>query len=164
VTGERTLFTVSGYLDDLDASTAALVEQYGYETVLASVTRWAPARKVPSAPARVTDPETSHLAAKREPDVGRFSERSRSAKLLRAFSTQPLTDQQATVRVVGASAVPSAFDGCRRRCSDLRAAGYLADSGRRRKNPGSDDESIVWMITVPGRQAVANLDHYGWSR
>lgn len=155
---------VSGYLDDLDASTAALVEQYGYETVLASVTRWAPARKVPSAPARNTDPETSHAAAKTERDVGRFSAHSRQAKLLRVFAGQPLTDQQAAVRVVGAHAMPSAFDGCRRRCSDLRAAGYLADTGRRKHNTGSGDESIVWQITIAGQHALTHIDHYGWSR
>lgn len=155
---------VSGFVDDLDTVIADLVNQYGYETVLASVTRWAPARKVPSAPARSTDPETSHYAAKQEQDVGRFSGRSRQARLLAVFATQPLTDQQATVRVIGAAAVPSAFDGCRRRCSDLRAASYLADSGRRRKNPGSDDDSIVWQITIAGKQALDRLDRYGWSR
>ncbi len=159
------LTMLPGDLDHLDNTIADLVNDYGYHTVLASVTRWAPARKVPSAPARSTDPETSHLAAEPGvPDVGRFSGKSRQARLLAVFNGQPLTDQQATVRVIGAAAVPSAFDGCRRRCSDLRAAGYIADSGRRRKNPGSDDDSIVWQITIAGKQALDNLDKYGWSR
>ena len=45
--------------------------------------------------------------------------------------------------------------------SDLRAAGYLMDSGRRRKNVGTEDESIVWTITDAGRQALDNLDAGG---
>jgi len=143
---------------------ADLITQYGYDSVRRTVAMFGPARSVPSAPARATDPETSHLAGPRSLDVSRFSARSRQAKLLAVFAGDPMTDQQAAVRVVGAYANPSAFDGCRRRCSDLRAAGYLADTGLRRKNVGSDDESIVWRITHAGAVALANLERFGWSR
>jgi len=148
----------------LEEEMARLVDTYGYQPVWEELRQYVPVRSVPSAPARATDPETSQLAGPRSDDVSRFSARSRSAKLLAVFGTQPLTDQGATVRVIGASAVPSAFDGCRRRCSDLRAAGFLVDSGRRRKNVGSDDDSIVWEITHAGRRALDHLDAYGWSR
>jgi hypothetical protein len=123
---------------------------------------------VPSAPARHTDPETSHAAAKRDQDVGRFSKDSRCAALLRAVRQMGgVTDQEATRAVVGsavASISPSRFEGCRRRMSDLRAAGYIADSGVRRKNPGSDDESIVWETTTRGVIALSRLADTGWSK
>jgi hypothetical protein len=41
---------------------------------------------------------------------------------------------------------------------------YLYDTGRRRRNPGSDDESIVWSITVEGKRALLRLEETGWSR
>lgn len=143
-----------------------LVLQYGWQAVYSEVLRCqpGPVRPVPSAPARPTDPETSQMAGPRERDVRRFSDRSRQAKLLRSFAITNLTDQQATIRVVGIHASPSAFEGCRRRCSDLRAAGLLYDTGRRRKNAGSEDESVVWGITDVGRQAIRNLDRAGWSQ
>lgn len=149
-------------LNPLDAAVAELVARFSYRAVQIELDMHRPA--VASAPARPTDPETSHRAAKQMTDVGRFSDRSRQAKLLRAFSVHPLTDQQATIRVVGGAAPPSAFDGCRRRCSDLRAAGYLRDSGMRRHNVGSDDESVVWTITDLGERAIARLDETNWSR
>lgn len=149
---------------DMITMIEALIAQCGYETVLMVVQRLAPVGPVPSAPARWTDPDTSHAAAKREHDVGRFGTKSRQAKLLALFESRELTDQEATIRIVGAHASPSAFDGCRRRCSDLRAVNYLIDTGKRRKNPGSDDLSIVWRITFAGRAAIKSLEDTGWSR
>lgn len=144
---------------------ADLVARYGYAEVRAEVELHIPIAVVPSAPARNTDPETSHLAAKAERDVGRFSFKSRQARLLRAFATAgPLTDQGATIRVVGAAAPPSAWDGCRRRCSDLRAAGYLSDTGKRKRNQGSSEDAIVWQITMGGLAALDSLDESGWSK
>jgi hypothetical protein len=155
-------------LDELIGSVEELIARYGYEEVIRVVRLLAPFdpdyTPVPSAPARHTDPETSHAAAKREKDIGRFSIKSRQAKLLALFAMQDLTHQAATIHLVGTHAVPSAFDGCRRRCSDLVAVGYIADSGRRRKNAGSDDLSIVWTITPAGRTAIQWLDTTGWSR
>lgn len=147
----------------LEADVAHLVTTHGYEAAKRELARWSPARRASSAPARPTDPETSHMAAKTEPDLRRFSDRSNQARLLRYFAQQPLTDQQATIRVVGMAAPPSVFEGCRRRCSDLRAVRYIVDSGRRRKNAGSDDESIVWCITMAGKKALVSLEESGWS-
>jgi hypothetical protein len=142
----------------------ALIKHYGYDVVFRELRRLAPTFAVPSAPARPGDPETSHLASKQEIDVGRFSSKSRQAKLLQIFSMRDLTDQQATVALVGSHAAPSAFDGCRRRCSDLRAVNYLYDTGRRRKNAGSDDLAIIWGISEAGKHALECLDETGWSR
>jgi hypothetical protein len=137
-------------------------------TAAAHEANWPPA--TPSAPARNTDPQTSHQAARTEPDVGRFSRKSRQAKLLDTVGLEVrhhnrgLTDQEATRRVLPPSASPSSWDGCRRRMSDLRAAGYLMDSGVRRKNHGSNDEAIVWTLTAAGRAAHQRLQETGWSR
>jgi hypothetical protein len=141
-----------------------LCDVHGWEVIEAMVRRLAPSHVVSSAPARPTDPQTSHAAGPRAQDVGRFSTASRQAKLLQQFAMHPLTDQQATIAIIGSHAAPSAFDGCRRRCSDLRAANYLYDTGKRRKNAGSDDDSVVWGITLAGQQALENLDLNGWSR
>jgi hypothetical protein len=151
-------------LEDLRGRIELLIEDYGYEALRTEIGYFAPGRSVGSAPARSTDPETSHFAAKRSIDVGRFSAKSRQAKLLDLFQMRDLTDQQATIHLVGSHAAPSAFDGCRRRCSDLRAAGLLYDTGRRRKNAGSDDDSIIWGITDAGKRALRSLDDTGWSR
>jgi hypothetical protein len=150
--------------DSLPATVADLVGRYGYVAARAEVELHRPVESVPSAPARHTDPETSHAAARTEPDVSRFSIRSRQSKLLHVFIGAPRTDHEATARVVGVHAVPSAWDGCRRRCSDLRAAGYLADTGIRRRNPGSNEDSIVWQVTLAGLTAIHELDTSGWSR
>lgn len=127
-----------------------------------------PYRPKASAPARNTDPHTSQDAADRlcTTDVSRFSARSRQARLLEAFRRDDLTDQEATEVVLrGETDVGrSAFDGCRRRCSDLRAAEFLADSGARRKNPGSPDDAVVWTITTRGIVACRQLEATGWSR
>lgn len=141
-----------------------IIKDFGYEAVKQYVLYYAPPSIVPSAPARWTDPETSHLAAKRSIDVGRFSSKSRQAKLLELFAMRDLTDQGATLHLVGSHGAPSAFDGCRRRCSDLRAAGYLMDSGRKKKNAGSDDLSVIWSITDAGKAAIRSLEETGWSR
>lgn len=120
---------------------------------------------VTSAPARPTDPDTSHAAQTRNAsgDVRRFSIRSRQAKLLAAFSRgDGLTDYEAARMVLGDD-YHTRLEGCRRRCSDLRAAGFLLNTGRRRQNPGSPDESIVWTINHGGYTALRNLQTFGWS-
>ena len=149
---------------DLDDALCALIDDFGYDKVAERLRFYCPTVGVPSAPARSTDPETSHLAAEHEPDVGRFGIQSRQAKLLYLMSTGDFTDQQAAIRIVGASAAVSALEGCRRRMSDLRAVHYLYDTGKRHKNTGSDEESIVWGLTQAGREALVRLDDTGWSR
>lgn len=142
----------------------ALIDQHGYGAVLTEVRRLAPSSIQASAPARASDPETSHMASKTSLDVGRFSSKAVVAKLLNQFSIEPKSDQQATMAIVGAHAAPSAFEGTRRRCSDLRAAHYIYDTGKRRKNLGSDDESTVWAVSEAGRRALVNLETTGWSK
>jgi hypothetical protein len=153
-------------VDPLRVGVSELIETYGWYEVDLMVRMQTPTLVQASAPARSTDPETSHMAAKREQDVGRFSSKSRQAKLLYTVSAveDGLTDQQAAARIVGSGAAISAFEGCRRRMSDLRAARFLYDTGKRRKNMGSDDESIVWALSDAGRAALIRLDETGWSR
>jgi len=97
-------------------------------------------------------------------DVRRFSSRSRQAKLLNLFLGKSWTAQRCALAVVGINAPISALEGCRRRISDLVAAGYITDSGQREKNSGSNDESILWTITLAGMQAIKHLDRTGWSK
>lgn len=148
----------------LHSDLADLVARYSYDDVVRELRRQAPSTVQASAPARASDPETSHRAAKRERDVGRFSAESRQAKLLNLFSLRDMTDQQATIALVGSTAAPSHFEGTRRRCSDLRAVNYIYDTGRRRKNAGSDDLSIIWGLTEAGKHALEHLENTGWSR
>lgn len=151
--------------DPLNQALRDLFAEYGYPRVARALAYLLPSTgPVPSAPARTTDPVTSHAAAKQEVDVGRFSSRANAARLLEEFGKRPLTDQEATQKVFGPRTTVSQFEGTRRRCSDLRAAGYLYDTGKRRKNTGSDDDSIVWDLTENGRVALANLALSGWSR
>jgi len=149
--------------DRLMSVIATLVSEYGYDAVASELHMHAP--PIPSAPARPTDPETSHLASKHDDDVARFSARSRQAKLLALFrKNQVLTDQQAALSLLGWGVAISKLEGCRRRMSDLRAAGYLMDSGRRDHNTGSNDESIMWSITLAGHRALDNIERTGWSK
>lgn len=122
----------------------------------------------PSTPSRVSDPDTSIESGDRNKtgDVGRFSARSRQAILLREFrdTHAGLTAYQAALVVMGDAAPVTRLEGCRRRVSDLRAAGYIEDSGERRQNVGSPDAAIVWKITLSGSLALDALDATGWSR
>lgn len=149
---------------DVTTRVRALVNTYGFDAVAAALSIVAPPG---SAPARGSDPATSHAASKTEGDVLRFSTKNRKARLLRAFN-DPATDHEATIRVVGElPAHDTRFEGTRRRCSDLRPRGpvqFIEDSGVRRVNPGSDSDSIVWRLTVAGRQALHQLATSGWSR
>jgi hypothetical protein len=149
-----------------------LADVYGPEMVYAHARLlWAPPE--PSQPSRVTDPDTSHASGARmeSADVGRFRLTSRAAALLIAIDKVDdenvragLTAQEATISVMGVDCPPSRFDGCRRRVSDLLRAGYIEDSGTRRSNTGSPDESIVWQVTELGRAAIVSLYLTGWSR
>jgi len=141
-----------------------LIRQHGFELVVKTVRYLTPITPQPAAPARWTDPDTSHGAARQHPDVSRFGDASRKAKMLRSFAVGPMTQQEAAVRVVGGMAAPSAFDGCRRRASDLAAAGYIVDTGGRRANRGSRSDSIIWQVTEAGWHALERLDDTGWSR
>ena len=103
---------------------------------------------LPSILARNEDPGTSHLAAARvgTSDIRRFRAGSNSAKLLEEFSKGEKTDFMATKAIIS-HASPVIFEGCRKRCSDLRRAGMIADTGKRVHNPGLPDLCIVSQIT-----------------
>jgi hypothetical protein len=129
---------------------------------------------IPSYPARASDPEPSHASAKRVAvkNVRRFSAKTRQAKLLIEFDAagaHGLTDDEATHRVIPLEFVTH-FNGCRRRCSDLRAAGFIEHAHDaegnliKRRNPGSPDESAVSRITEAGRDAITRLFSTGWSQ
>lgn len=129
--------------------------------------------------ARPTDPSTAQAAGDRVSrtevqDVRRFSATSRQGRLLDLYgkvyrtSVVGYTDQEAAERVAramhgGDEPTTSVVEGTRRRCSDLRAAGYLVDSGESRKNPGSPDESAVWALSPLGYAALQRMDDTGWS-
>jgi hypothetical protein len=120
---------------------------------------------VPSAPARLTDPDTSHAASKTEPDLRRFKTNTHKANLLTAFDRAGLlTAQEAAINVVGSPAPISRLEGCRRRVSDLARVNYITDSGQRAENAGSGTDSILWTITLLGQNALSNLNTTGWSR
>jgi hypothetical protein len=139
---------------------AGLVTFYGFDAVEAELGRIKIAMSGPvhAAPARDGDPRTSHAAAKDTPDLRRFGKNSYSGKLLRIFDQQgPMTDHAATTAVLGDVDVTK-FEGCRRRCSDLRAAGYIADSGV------EQDGRIMWKITKQGEDALYRMVLSGWSR
>ena len=113
---------------------------------------------------RSTDPETSRKAGERHSgDVRRFSARSRQAHLLRALVSRPMTAQEAALEVLEPGAPISAIEACRRRVSDLKQAGFVLDSGERRRNEGSPDESVVWRATLSGVFALEWIDETGWS-
>lgn len=98
---------------------------------------------------RRTDPDTSREAAlSAAPRAG-----SQKAMLLRAFALAGgigLTDEEA--------ASVTRLDANRaccwwKRCSELRAAGFIADTGRRR--PGvAGERRMVCAITESGRMAA----------
>ena len=118
-------------------------------------------------PARATDPQTSHNAAdriKKNPDIRRFSAKSTQCKLLRLFSRDEYTDTEVALLVMGHNANPGPLQGARRRCSDLRAAGYIEDTVIRRRNDGTLDEAMVSTITDKGRGALQRIAETGWSR
>lgn len=138
-----------------------LVHLWGFDAVEAALGRIKIQMSGPlaSAPARDTDPRTSHAAAKRVQDVRRFSSKSQCGKLLSFFVlVSSATDKQATDHVMTPYAEVGKWEGCRRRCSDLRAAGYIDDSGSER------DGRIVWQPTPEGRAAHHRMQVTGWTR
>lgn len=145
----------------IDTEVRHLIERYGFDAVrrvlmLRGIEMSGP---VHGAPARSTDPRTSQAKGSKMYDVRRFSRKSHSARLLAVFGRGPATDAEATTEVMGPPGDSvSRWEGCRRRCSDLRAAGYIEDTGL------EVEERIVWVITPPGERALHQLSVSGWSR
>jgi hypothetical protein len=138
-----------------------LVTLWGFDAVEAALGRIKiqMAGPVGAAPARPSDPRTSHAAARQNIDVRRFSAKSYAGKLLAFFvMVSSATDKQATDHVMGSYAEIARWEGCRRRCSDLRAAGYIKDTG------AEYGGRIVWEPTPEGRAAFHRMQTTGWSR
>lgn len=150
--------------EHLDLLLDTLVEHYGFDAVETAVGRIKVAMSgpLPQVGERADDQRTSK--GKRSSDVRRFSGKSYAGRLLARFSAarEGLTDAEATDLVLrlGPIASVSQWEGCRRRCSDLREAGFLQDSGVERGEP----PRVVWVITPQGRAAFQNIVNTGWSR
>lgn len=157
----------------LDDDVRFLVGMFSRDAVSQAVARvLALPSAVTSVPARATDPATARAAGDRHAtsDVGRFSRASTSGRLLVAFArnalagAEGLTDQEATRMLLADEVRVARFEGVRRRCSDLRRAGFISATGLTRCNDGSPDESDVCRITDAGMVAWEHLLADGWSR
>ena len=93
---------------------------------------------------------------------GRFSKRSRQAKLLAVVLADPMTAAEATRQILAGTEYDIAtFEGTRRRVSDLHKAGLIQSHGMAAGEHG--DEAIVWAVTSRGRIAYSTLKETGWS-
>lgn len=114
---------------------------------------------VPQVGERLGDPRTSK--GRRSQDVRRFSRKSQCGRLLGVFVSRGrdgYTDEEATDLVLrDESPTIGRWEGCRRRCSDLRAAGYLDDADEERGG------RIVWKITPQGDAAYRKMIETGWT-
>lgn len=148
-----------------------LADDYGTDAVLAECARLF--HVLPSTPSRASDRDTSVASGNRKAsrDVGRFDVTSVKFRVLLYITQQPRTALEAAQRHVdqfyGETSSPSAamrIETARKRVSDLARAGLIEDSGERRKNEGSPDESVVWRVTEQGHRAMNWLASTGWSK
>lgn len=101
--------------------------------------------------ARTTDPRTSKAFTGES-----MTTRSQAYKLLTTFGRWPddgLTDEEAMERSEGVSPMSEYA----KRCSDLRSAGLIRDTGRDRPG-GSGTPRIVSEITEKGKAVLRRLD------
>lgn len=146
--------------NELDDSIAQLVDQFGFDRVEAAVGRVKKQMAGPIPQVGVRDGDQRTAQGHRSADVRRFGRNSHSGRLLALFAGADLTDGEAADLVMSTRRpyTVAQWEGCRRRCSDLREAGYLSDTGTER------DGRIVWTITPEGRTARARMLDTGWSR
>lgn len=155
----------------VDQYVQAVIDMFGFDRTEAALGRIKIQMAGPVPQIGERDPDQRTSIGHRSADVRRFSRRSSSARLLAEFAEASpsggLTDSEATDRalgrvgeiggvVIGVSV--GQWEGVRRRCSDLREAGYLVDTGIER------DGRIVWAVTDQGRRACNLLRETGWSR
>lgn len=149
---------------NLDAELRLLVHEHGYPAVALALARYAPA--APTFPARPHDPVTAQESALRHSssDVRRFGAESRSGRLLAIFAASDgLTDQEATRALFGSDEVTSTrWEAARRRCSDLRRAGFIDATAYTTRNVDGA-EATIWTVTPLGSSALDNLRRTGWS-
>ena len=96
-------------------------------------------------PFRRTDPWTSQQVPASD------KRNSLMVKLLEVYTLNDVTDEEAVELLVGRPATLG-DEGKRRRCSDLRALGWIAPTGDTRPN-ASGRQRIVCAITELGRDA-----------
>lgn len=162
----------------VDQYVQAVIDMFGFDRTEAALGRIKIQMAGPVPQIGQRDPDQRTSIGHRSADVRRFSSNSHSARLLLAFedatnrhhlyaiglparpAPDGLTDAEATNRACGLAEDVglSRWEGCRRRCSDLRAAGYIIDTGIER------DGRIVWAVTDQGRRACNLLRETGWSR
>lgn len=148
-------------VDELAAALAELIARYGFDPVESALGRIKVqmAGPVGPAPARTSDPRTSHAKTRRVVDVRRFSNKSQCGKLLSFYClVGAATDKQAADHVMTPYAEIGKWEGCRRRCSDLRAANYIEFI---------DTELEARLISQPtpeGRAAFHRMQTTGWTR
>lgn len=96
--------------------------------------------------ARTTDPETSHIAARKN----RVTRKNQRGRILMAhFEEGPMTDEECQTKL------GIRMNSMTRR-TELFQAGFLENSGtRRRTSTGS--EAIVWKITPEGEALARRL-------
>lgn len=148
----------------IDLADRGFTPQDIYDAVVAT---WPATARIPSATSRFGDQHTSTAAGATHDsnDVARYSFESRAGMLLAVIiDNEGLTAHEATDRILADGVSPSAFEGCRRRVSDLLRAGHIEDSGITRINPGSDRDAIVWTATSAGRDAYRSMLETGWSK
>lgn len=108
----------------------------------------------PTPLARASDPATSHRAAK----SAAIRSGSQKHTLLRAYAMAGgvgLTDEEAA----SVTRLDQARSCCWwKRCSELRQAGYISDTGRTRTSVAGE-QRMVCEITAAGRAAVAGYTH-----
>ena len=105
------------------------------------------APRTPS-PARTTDPATSH-AASESVDVFRARALHREIVDILRGEFDGLTDEQIRGRLASGS---HSYSGPQTRRNELVAAGWVTDSGRKRKM-SSGRQAVVWVLTSAGYQA-----------
>lgn len=94
---------------------------------------------------RANDPKTSQQAP------AKAKRMTAMYRLLGVYCLNDLTDEEAVEMMLGRPAT-LADEGKRRRCSDLRALGWIAPTGETRPN-ASGRQRIVCQITDAGRDA-----------
>ena len=94
---------------------------------------------------RVDDPDTSKQAPTKAKRM------TAMYQLLGVYCLNDVTDEEAVELLLGRPATLS-DEGKRRRCSDLRALGWITPTGTTRPN-ASGRQRIVFQITEAGRDA-----------
>jgi len=100
---------------------------------------------------RTTDPETSRQAP------ARGKRMTQTYRMLGVYCLNDVTDEEAVEILLG-HPITIEDEGLRRRCSDLRALGWIAPTGEARYS-GRGRTRIVCAITDAGRDAWMELQN-----